>query len=265
MNTNTIFGFVVGVAAGIGGTLLFDYITNKEEVIEELEEIEDVGETEVVEVNPPCRILAYEKPEIEDVVAYDKYVDLTTTYSGSVEGYKLPKELIDSLITDANDIEIQIDGEKLAESVNDRNGESFNIFDSAEQVGEDEINTFDKNSSIPPAFKNTPIVGKHDIQEISQAQYREEALDYSKQSCTYFINEKILVDAENLDELDIETTVGQKILEQLENEGGLYAFVSNISTEVDYEIVVEDRDRYEEVLEQYNKGDGDEECQNETS
>ena len=39
MNTNTIFGFVVGVAAGIGGTLLFDYITNKEEVIEELEEI----------------------------------------------------------------------------------------------------------------------------------------------------------------------------------------------------------------------------------
>ena len=73
------------------------------------------------------------------------------------------------------------------------------------------------------------------------------------------------MDGENLDILDVDTTVGQQILEQLENEGGLYAFVSNISTEVDYEIVVEDRDRYEEVLEQYNKGDGDEECQNETS
>lgn len=259
MNTNTIFGFVVGVAAGVGGTLLVDHISNKKEI----EVYSDVAvefesdKDSITVPNKENRLLKTEKPDLEDVpimkvrdeyildaekmIDYSKYAELAGEYNPAV-----------GIFVNANEVAKEI------APVGDGSIESHNVFDNAEPVSEE----FDKKDAIPPEHRNKKVVGPHDIVEISDGQYRLEAPDYEKVSCTYFENDGIVANADTLEIMDINTTVGREIIHRFDSEDAMVLFVSNLSTEVDYEIVASDVS-YEEALALLNGSDR--ECQNETS
>lgn len=255
MSQNTIFGFVAGVVVGVGGTLFVEYILNKraeQEFSDEEEETEEyvIGDYQT-EINPiDKRRIGSEKPDLEDVVDYGKYSDISKKYNPNAD----PKlqEVINEAIESVDEKAVEDKKEELEEP------ESSNIFDTAPVVTEE----FTKKDAIPPKYKNKPIVGRYDIEEINRDQFHTEAMDYDKASVTWFANDEILAD-DKLEVMDIPTTVGQAILDKFEEQDVQTLFVSNLSTEIDYEIVY-DKGSYEEAL-AWLKGNGDEVCQDETS
>lgn len=257
MNTNTIFGFVVGVAAGVGGTLLIDHISNKRAIEIEVDPDSLIDHISNTVPNKEGRLLKTEKPDLEDVpimkagdryildtekmIDYSKYAELAGEYNPAL-----------GLFVDAKEV-----AKEIAPTA-DSSIENHNVFDDAESVSEE----FDKKDAIPPEHRNKKVVGPHDIVEISDGQYRLEAPDYEKVSCTYFENDGIVANADTLEIMDVATTVGREIIHRFDAEDAMVLFVSNLSTEVDYEIVASDTS-YEEALALLTGSD--EECQNETS
>lgn len=228
MNTNTFIGFGIGVAVGVGGTLLVDYLMNKRERGEEDLEGEDVyvlGADTDSGINPDNVVRSgplEEKPDLEEVVSYTEYAK---TYNPNAE-------------TDAETILDRAERSKREDEI-EKEETHQRIFDREDaKIPEDEPKPT-KQDAIPPSQRNKKIPKPHDIEEISHDQYYHGAPDYEKKSCTYFIHEdKLVSDDDEL--MVIDETVGRKILELVERDGDTY-YVTNISTEIDYEIVGDER------------------------
>ena len=274
MNGNTIFGFTMGVCAGVAGTLIVDYILKKREDAEFEDDVED-ADSEEETVNPPrdeysevtirTRSGIEEKPELANVIDYRKYAreldDTVQAESDALSYYALSQKYNKN---EDPDIQKIIDktvervyGEPVAVGVDMAEGpdhyvevlandeareaaQSVSIFDKCDVVTE----KHEKADAVPPTHRKVQQV--MDIMQISAGQFCQEALDYRKKTCTFFPEEGILAGCDDdLDIMDVASTVGESTIEFFEQDDDIdVLYVSNITTETDYEIV-RSRDSYQ--------------------
>lgn len=233
MDVKNVVTFAAGVAVGVGGTLLVDFLLNK--YYDKLEDEEAEGDDNWKEqVNPGNVVGIPEKPPLDELVGHVKVDSLPT-----VTEYNNMIKLAEKYLEEQDAKGMDPDGEEVEKGTNESEVEGpqvFNIFTDAEL---EDVSTLTKEDRVPPMRRGKVVTVPHDIMEISQEQFLTDVLDYDKKTCTWFANDKILAGCDDdLDIMDVDTTVGREIIGRFEADDGLdVLFVSNMSTETDYEIL----------------------------
>ena len=223
MDTKAIFGFTLGVVCGVVGTLAVDYFLRKRD-----EAAWGVEPEDHISINPVEGIsrderrissFAEEKPELGDRAHYNKYFK----DDESAQGAKPP----------------------------------ISIFDHAEPAEVSEDPEVAKLDMIPPKYRDHKPT-YYDILEIDRDHYLTETMGYTKQTCTYYLEDDILAGGEDqLVVLDAGSTVGHDIIDIFKEDETIdVLFVSNVTTKTDYEIL-RSFDIYEELVELESKSDED--------
>lgn len=304
MNTNTIFAFVAGIVVGVGGTLITDHIINGHE--DEDEEYDDSDEVnpaeEYIPKSPESSLTPVddEKPSLNQLVDYGSFYKgkaslpqngdfIDKTMMGNIVDYK---ELVDQVNPENDPRKEQLIAaavEKVAgvisnpvEEPEDEEEPSLeddtisdaerveNLFDNEDVVVEPAETEYDRSAKIPPAHRDDGSQIKNmDIVQITAYQYMHSE-EFPKRVVTYYEKEGILAGYnDKLDKMDIMSTIGFEILNVFELDDQCdVLFVSNLSTEIDYEI---DRsydsyqDDYNEIMAALGESvkDDDEVCQEE--